>query len=225
MPRVLIIDDEPGIVLAVRDELIFEGMEVESAADGKTGLEQALQLRPDVLLLDLALPGLNGFDICRKLRPALPETWIILLTARGQEGDRITGFEAGADDYVVKPFSLRELVARIRVGLRRQKGGAQLRSIEKIGDIEIDIRSHRVLRAGAEVSLTRKEFDILVVLSKRRGEVVPREELCDLVWGPDVFITHRVIDTHIASLRKKLEPDPEIPGHILSVRGIGYKLE
>jgi two-component system, OmpR family, alkaline phosphatase synthesis response regulator PhoP len=225
MPRVLIVDDEPGIVLAVRDELLFEGMEVESAADGRSGLEQALKVRPDVLLLDLALPGMNGFDICRKLRPELPDTWIILLTARGQEGDRITGFEAGADDYVVKPFSLRELVARIRVGLRRQTGGGQTRTVERIGDIEIDVRSHRVLRAGQEVSLTRKEFDLLVVLSKRRGEVVPREELCDLVWGPDVFITHRVIDTHIASLRKKLEADPESPEHILSVRGVGYKLE
>src|SRR5438067_1237746 len=120
MSRVLIVDDEPAIVMTVRDELTFEGMEVSSATDGPAGLRAALESRPDVVLLDLMLPGMNGFEICRKLRPELPQTWIILLTARGQEVDRVTGFEAGADDYVVKPFSLRELVARVRVGLRRR---------------------------------------------------------------------------------------------------------
>jgi len=225
MPRILIIDDEPGIVLAVRDELVFEGMEVDSAEDGRAGLNRALASEPDVILLDLALPAMNGFDVCRQLRPQLPSAWIIVLTARGQEADRITGFEAGADDYVVKPFSLRELVARIRVGLRRRNGSNLARPVEKFGDIEIDIRSRRVVRAGREVPVTRKEFEILLVLSKRRGDVISRDELCDLIWGADVFITQRVIDTHIASLRKKIEADADTPRHIMNVRGVGYKLE
>jgi DNA-binding response OmpR family regulator len=177
------------------------------------------------LLLDLALPGLNGFEVCRRLRPQLPETWIILLTARTEEADRITGFEAGADDYVVKPFSLRELVARIRVGLRRRDGYAPNRAVEQIGNLQIQIRSRRVLRGEDEVPLTRKEFEILLVLAKRRGEVVSRDEICDLVWGADVFVTQRVIDTHIASLRKKANLDRETGPQILSVRGVGYKLE
>jgi DNA-binding response OmpR family regulator len=199
-------------------------MDVDSAEDGLAGIDIARRSRPDVILLDLMLPGVNGFDVCRRLRPELPNTWIILITARGQEVDRITGFEAGADDYVVKPFSLRELVARIRVGLRRRTGNDR-RALDVFGDIEIDLRGRRVLRNGMEIPLTRKEFEILALLSRRRGEVVPRDEFCDLIWGPEVYVTQRVIDTHIAALRKKIEPDPNDPRHIVSVRGIGYKLE
>jgi DNA-binding response OmpR family regulator len=224
MARILMIDDEPAIVKAVGDELRFEGMDVDSAEDGLAGIDIARRSRPDVILLDLMLPGVNGFDVCRRLRPELPNTWIILITARGQEVDRITGFEAGADDYVVKPFSLRELVARIRVGLRRRTGNDR-RALDVFGDIEIDLRGRRVLRNGMEIPLTRKEFEILALLSRRRGEVVPRDEFCDLIWGPEVYVTQRVIDTHIAALRKKIEPDPNDPRHIVSVRGIGYKLE
>ena len=225
MPRVLIVDDEPAIVMAVRDELVFEGMEVSSAAEGHAGIEMALKLRPEVLLLDLALPGLNGFEVCRRLRPQLPETWIILLTARAEEADRITGFDSGADDYVVKPFSLRELVSRIRVGLRRSAGNGPNAAVEKLGDLEIQIRSRKVLRGEKEVALTRKEFDILLVLAKRRGEVVSRDEICNSIWGAEVFVTQRVIDTHIASLRKKAELDSDKGPQIFSIRGVGYKLE
>jgi two-component system, OmpR family, alkaline phosphatase synthesis response regulator PhoP len=223
MSRVLIVDDEPAIVIPVRDELVFEGMEVTCAEDGPAGLKAALEMRPDVLLLDVMLPGTNGFDICRKLRPELPELWIILLTVRGQEVDRVTGFEAGADDYVVKPFSLRELMARVRVGLRR-KTPANHQRVYRFGDVEIDLRSRTVKRTGCDVPVTRKEFEILALLAQRPGEVIPRDEFCDLIWGPDVFVTQRVIDTHIASLRKKIEPEPEDPQHIFSVRGVGYKL-
>ena len=224
MSRILIVDDEPAIVLAVRDELIFEGMEVASAPDGDAAVRTALEWRPDVLLLDLMLPGANGFEVCRKLRPDLPELWIILVTARGQEVDRITGFEAGADDYVVKPFSLRELVARVRVGLRRRtQPGSRLRF--SLGDLEIDLPSRTVSKAGRIVTLTRKEFEILVLLAQRRGEVIPRDEFCDVVWGPDVFMTPRVVDTHIASLRKKIDSTSEGPGCIRSVHGVGYKLD
>jgi two-component system response regulator ResD len=221
--RILVIDDEPSIVLAVKDELAFEGFDVDSAADGPAGLRRARDSRPDVLLLDLMLPGLNGFEICRQLRADLPDLWIIVLTARGKEVDRVTGFEAGADDYLVKPFSLRELVARVKVGLRRLKSPSK--ELQRtFGDIVIYPRARRVTKSGAEVSLTRKEFDLLEFLVGRPGEVIPRDEFCKKLWGDDVYVTERVIDTHIASLRRKIETDPASPKHILSVRGVGYKL-
>ena len=224
MSRVLIVDDEPAIVLAVRDELAFEGMEVDAASDGPSGLEAALRWKPDVLLLDLMLPGMNGFDICRKLRPQLPDLWIILLTARGQEVDRVTGFDAGADDYVVKPFSLRELVARVKVGLRRRVHPTNRRTY-RFGDVEIDAPTRTVVKAGLKVPLTRKEFEILLLLAQRQGEVVPRDEFCDLIWGAEVYVTQRVIDTHVASLRKKIDNGGAGPQHIVTVHGVGYKLE
>jgi len=222
MARILIVDDEPSIVLAVRDELAFEGFEVDSVGDGAAAVTRAREFHPDVLLLDLMLPGLNGFEVCRRLRRELPQLWIILLTARGQEADRVTGFETGADDYVTKPFSLRELVARVKVGLRRQQDHAS-RPIHTLGDIRVDLRARQVSRAGLEVPLTRREFDILVLLLGRAGQVVTRDEFCDQIWN-DVNVTHRVIDTHIASLRKKLEADPNNPRRLLSVRGVGYRL-
>ena len=221
MPRVLIVDDEPPIVLAVKDELVFEGLEVESALDGTSGMAAALALRPDVLLLDLMLPGLNGLEVCRRVRPLLPETWIILITARGQEVDRVSGFAAGADDYVVKPFSLRELVARIRVGLRRRPRGSDP-AVEEIGILRIDLRGREVTKGGVAIELTRREFDMLALLARRVGEVIPRDEFCDLIWGPETYVTQRVIDTHIASLRRKLGDNP---AQIVGVRGIGYKLQ
>jgi DNA-binding response OmpR family regulator len=221
-PRILVVDDEPSIVLAVKDEMAFEGFDVDSASDGPTGLRRARDSRPDVLLVDLMLPGMNGFEICRQLRAELPDLWIIVLTARGKEVDRVTGFEAGADDYIVKPFSLRELVARVKVGLRRRKSPTHLRPT--FGDIVIDPRARRVTKSGADVNLTRKEFDLLEFLASRPGEVIPRDEFCNKLWGDDVYVTERVIDTHIASLRRKIETDPANPRHILSVRGVGYKL-
>jgi two-component system alkaline phosphatase synthesis response regulator PhoP len=223
MPRILIVDDEPSIVLAVRDELIFEGYEVQSAADGPGGFQKARDWKPDVMLLDLMLPGMNGFEVCKQLRTTMPEMWIIMMTIRGQEVDRVMGLELGADDYVTKPFSLRELVARIKVGLRRQR--LRQTAPHVFGDIEIDLRSHRVLKNGVEVVLTPKEFDILALLAERAGQVVTRNEFCDQIWGADVFVTPRVVDTHVASLRKKLESDPNRPKYIHSLRGVGYKLD
>jgi DNA-binding response OmpR family regulator len=222
MPRILIVDDEASIVLAVRDELVFEGFDVESAGDGPTGLQKARDWHPDVLLLDLMLPGMNGFEVCRHVRVAMPEVWIIMLTVRGQEVDRVMGLELGADDYVTKPFSLRELVARVKVGLRRRQ--QQHTSWQEFGDIQIDLSAHRVLKSGTEVVLTPKEFEILTLLVERAGQVVTRAEFCDRIWGPGVFVTPRVIDTHIASLRKKLRDDPRASTSIHSLRGVGYKL-
>jgi DNA-binding response OmpR family regulator len=224
MARILIVDDEPSIVMAVRDELAFEGFDVHSATDGPEAIKRVRELRPDVLLLDLMLPGLNGFEICRQLRNQMPDMWIIMLTVRGQEVDRVMGLELGADDYVTKPFSLRELVARVKVGLRRQ-AGRRASPLRRLGDLQIDLPSHRVTKNGTEVALTRKEFEILELFLNRPGEVITRDEFLNKLWGEDVYVTHRVIDTHMAALRKKLENDPNNPQHILSVRGVGYRLE
>ncbi|HSE17265.1 MAG TPA: response regulator transcription factor [Pyrinomonadaceae bacterium] len=222
--RVLIIDDDPSIVLAVKDELEFEGFEVDAAVDGLSGIEKASKFQPDVLLLDLRLPGLNGFEVCRRIRSVMPEAWIIILSVRSEEIDRVRGLEIGADDYVIKPFSLRELVARVRAALRRKSQSAPA-PMRRFGDVEIDSRSRRVLKRGKEVSLTRKEFDMLVLLIERAGEVITRDEFLDRLWGQDVYITPRTIDTHIASLRKKIEDDPFNPHYIVGVRGVGYKVD
>jgi DNA-binding response OmpR family regulator len=221
--RILIADDEPSIVLAVRDELNFEGFEVYSASDGPGALSAAREIRPDVLLLDLMLPGMNGFDVCRRLRPERPDLWIIMITARGQEADRVTGFEVGADDYVTKPFSLRELIGRIRVGLRRSASRPARSNSRTFGDVEFDLGTRRVLKNGVEVPLTRKEFEILVLLVQRAGDVVTRDEFLNALWGEDVYVTHRTVDTHVAMLRKKLEADPNNPAYFLGVRGLGYR--
>ena len=224
MPRALIADDEPSIVMAVRDELQFEGFEVDAAADGPEALARARAIHPEVLLLDLMLPGMNGLAVCRELRPEMPDLWIIMLTVRGQEADRVTGFEAGADDYVVKPFSLRELVARIRVGLRR-RGNRDRLGVRALGELTVDLKARRVHRQGVEIPLTRREFDILELLLRRTGEVITRDEFLDIVWGKDVYVTSRTIDTHVGALRKKLEGRANAQTYICSVRGIGYRLD
>jgi two-component system alkaline phosphatase synthesis response regulator PhoP len=224
MARILIADDEPSIVMAVKDELLFEGFDVYVAVSGPDAVEMSRMLRPDVLLLDLMLPGKNGFDVCRELRPERPDLWIIILTVRGQEADRVTGFEVGADDYVTKPFSLRELVGRIKVGLRRASGRTRERRYA-FGEIEVDLPGRRVLRCGEPVELTPKEFDILVLLVQRAGEVITRDEFLDSVWGEEVHVTPRTVDTHMASLRRKLEADPEAPRFLVGVRGVGYRWE
>jgi DNA-binding response OmpR family regulator len=220
--RVLVADDEPAIVMAVRDELVFEGFEVHTAASGPEVLERARATRPNVLILDLMLPGRNGFEVCRELRAERRDLWIIMVTVRGLEADRVTGFEAGVDDYVIKPFSLRELVGRIKVGLRRGRNTDDTGLI-KSGDLEINLAARRVSRGGIDMSLTKTEFDILALLARRAGEVITRDEFLDQVWGSEVYVTHRTIDTHVASLRRKIEPDSEHPIHVQGVRGVGYR--
>lgn len=221
--RVLVVDDEPSIVLAVRNELEFEGFAVRPVGDGAAAVAEALSWKPDVVLLDVMLPGVNGFEVCRQLRRHAPDLWIILLTARGQEGDRIRGFESGADDYVVKPFSLTEVLARVRVGLRRVHARTA-QSVYAFGDLTIDLDARTVMRNNEDLALTRKEFDILALLLTNSGKVVRRDDFCNCVWG-DVNVTDRVIDTHIFALRRKIEPDPSNPRWIVSVRGVGYKLQ
>lgn len=219
MPRILIADDEPSIVMAVRDELRFEGFEVDAAASGPEALAKARTTRPDVLLLDLMLPGMNGFDVCRQLRRERPDLWIIVLTVRSQEADRVTGFEVGADDYVTKPFPLRELIGRIKVGLRR-RNGVEAERHYTFGDVAVDLRAYQVWKGGVPVELTRKEFEILALLIRRAGEVVTRDEFLNELGGENVYVTHRTVDPHVGALRKKLEPDPDNPTFIVAVPSV-----
>ena len=223
MPRILIVDDEPEIVRGLADNLRFEGYDTLAASDGAQALTIAAREAPDLVLLDIMMPKLSGWDVCRELRRRGIEVPVIMLTARGEEVDRVLGLELGADDYVTKPFSLRELLARVRAVLRRpgpRSKGSEL----SFGDVRIQTRGRRVFRAGREVRLTRKEFDLLVYLAEHRDEVVTRDRLLDEVWGYERFPTTRTVDTHVLRLRRKLEADPDRPTYILTVHAQGYRL-
>ncbi len=222
MPRILVVDDEPAIVRGLEDNLRFEGYQTVSATNGEDGLARALSEAPDLVLLDVMMPKMSGWDVCRELRRRGVGVPVIMLTARGAEVDRVLGLELGADDYVTKPFSLRELLARVRAVLRRP-GPRQKFEEFAFGDVRIRLRGRQVFRAGREVRLTRKEFDLLVFLVEHRGEVVTRERLLDEVWGYERFPTTRTVDTHVLRLRRKFESDPDRPVWILTVHGQGYK--
>ena len=219
---ILIVEDEPGITMAIKDELEFEGFDVRLAKDGIAGLQSILESPPHLIVLDLMLPGKNGFEICAELRQRGIRTPIIILTARGQEADKIRGLELGADDYVTKPFSLAELLARIRAVLRRSEPEESRDTIQR-GAIRIDLKKHEVVKGQTPVEVTDKEFQILALLMKRSTEVVTRDEFLKEIWGEDVYVTHRTIDIHISALRRKIEDDPEDPSRIVSVRNAGYK--
>lgn len=222
----MVIEDEESIGLAVRDELEFEGFDVDLIDDGSAGLQAILDNPPDLIVLDLMLPGMSGFEICREVRRRDLTTPIVILTARTQEVDRVRGLDLGADDYLVKPFSLAELLARIRAVLRRvavcDPGIGSPLCLE-IAGLSLDPTRHRVLKHDREVKLTPKEFKLLELMLRNPGVVIGRDEFLDRVWGAEVFVTHRTVDTHISALRKKIEDNPEEPSYILSVRGIGYK--
>ncbi|MBI2159264.1 MAG: response regulator transcription factor [Candidatus Rokubacteria bacterium] len=222
MPRILVVDDEPEIVRGLEDNLRFEGYQTVSATNGEDGLALALSDAPDLVLLDIMMPKMSGWDVCRELRGRGVDVPVIMLTARGAEVDRVLGLELGADDYVTKPFSLRELLARVRAVLRRP-GPRQKFEEFAFGDVRIRLRGRQVFRAGREVRLTRKEFDLLVFLVEHRGEVVTRERLLDEVWGYERFPTTRTVDTHVLRLRRKFEADPDRPAWIRTVHGQGYK--
>ena len=221
---ILLVEDEPGIRMAVKDELEFEGFQVRLAEDGLAGLESILRDPPDLAVLDLMLPGKNGFEICREIRQRGITTPVIVLTARSQEVDKIRGLELGADDYITKPFSLAELVARIRAVLRRSHPEENSDTIQR-RTITMDLRKHQVLKGNTPVELTDKEFQILALLMKRSSEVITRDDFLKTIWGEDVYITHRTIDIHISALRRKIEDDPEHPALIVSVRNAGYKFD
>jgi DNA-binding response OmpR family regulator len=221
MARILIVDDEPEIVRGLEDNLRFEGYQTVAATTGEDALLLAAAHGPDLILLDVMMPRLSGWDVCRALRERGIEAPVIMLTARAEEADRVRGLELGADDYITKPFSLRELLARVRAVLRRP-GPRQRFDEFAFGDVRIQRRARRVVQAGREVRLTRKEFDLLVYLVEHRGEIVTRDRLLDEVWGYERFPTTRTVDTHVLRLRRKFEPDPDHPVWILTAHGQGY---
>ena len=220
--RILVIEDEPGIRLALKDELEFEGFDVTLAEDGAAGLAAIVASPPDLVVLDVMLPGRNGFQICQEVRAQGIRTPIIVITARNQEADKVRGLELGADDYVTKPLSLAELLARIRAVLRRIAKDDD-REVLEVSPIRIDLRRHSVSKAGVELQVTDTEFQILTLLLRRAGEVITRDEFLKHVWGEDVYVTHRAVDTHVAALRKKIEDNLDHPTYILSVRNVGYR--
>jgi len=222
MTRILIVDDEPEIVRGLQDNLRFEGYQTFSATNGEEALAVAAREAPDLIVLDLMMPRMSGWDVCRALRGRGIDVPVIMLTARGEEADRVRGLELGADDYIAKPFSLRELLARVRAVLRRP-GPRQKVEEFAFGDVRVRLRGRQVFRAGREVALTRKEFDLLVYLLAHRGQVLTRERLLDEVWGYERFPTTRTVDTHVLRLRRKFETDPDRPAWILTVHGQGYR--
>jgi DNA-binding response OmpR family regulator len=219
---ILVVDDEQRIVRQVRDYLEHGGFRVLEAGDGKTALAQARQAKPDLIVLDLNLPSMDGLDVCRTLRRE-SDTPIIMLTARVEETDRLIGLELGADDYITKPFSPRELVARVRVILRRVNRDGVQSSVLRAADLEIDLNGHRVLRSGVAVQLSRTEFSLLAVLAQHPGQTFSRTQLVDRLHNVSFQGFDRSIDAHIKNLRRKLEPDPATPRYVLTVFGVGYK--
>ena len=223
VPRhVLVVDDEPKIVEVVRDYLADAGFSVSTAADGPSALDRARSQPPDLVVLDLGLPGLDGLDVARELQRRSPVP-IIMLTARGSEVDRVLGLELGADDYLVKPFSPRELVARVRAVLRRADSAGAERSTFAVGDVAVDTGRRSVRVAGREVDLTATEFALVVHMAGRPGQVFTRAQLLDVVHGVAVESYERVIDAHVKNIRRKLEPDPHRPRYLLTVHGVGYR--
>ena len=221
--RILIVEDEPAMVAGLRDNFEYEGYEVISAADGAEGLTRALADNPDLVVLDVMMPRMSGLDVCKQLktqRPALP---IIMLTARGQEIDKVVGLELGADDYVTKPFSIRELMARVKAVLRRASPQAPAPEVYRFSDVEVNVRANEVRRAGNLIDLSAKEFALLAYFISNPAETLSRDRLLDAVWGYDNYPNTRTVDTHIVHLRQKLEPNPEEPRFILTVHGSGYK--
>jgi DNA-binding response OmpR family regulator len=225
--RVLIIEDEEPLRLALVDALRAEGFETLEAGDGETGLRLALAEAPDVVLLDLMLPGRDGFSVLRAIREDRLQAAVLILSARGEEWDRVQGFEYGADDYVVKPFSTRELMLRVRAVLARSGGDAPgLRASGgrlRIGGQLVDFAAYTVERDGRRQGLSRRELDLLKYFLANEGRVLDRNTLLNEVWGGDAFPTTRTVDMHVLKLRKKLEADPEMPRHIVTVHGVGYR--
>ncbi|HUF51664.1 MAG TPA: response regulator transcription factor [Longimicrobiales bacterium] len=227
MPRILIVEDNPDLAFGLRNNLEIEGYEITVAEDGLIGLDRARTLQPDLIILDLMMPGLDGYRVLRTLREEGFTTPVMILSARGEEADKVRGFRVGADDFVTKPFSLLELLARVQALLRRggappgETGGETYH----FGDIVVDVMAQRVTRAGELVSLTHREFALLMALLRRQGGVATRQELLREVWGYRAVVMSRTVDTHVAGLRRKLEGDAAQPSHIVTVRKTGYRLQ
>jgi DNA-binding response OmpR family regulator len=223
-PRILIVEDEPRMVSGLRDNFEYEGYKVITAYDGVEGLERALAESPDLIVLDVMMPRMSGLDVCKQLKAKRPSLPIIMLTARGQEVDKVVGLELGADDYVTKPFSIRELLARVKAVLRRAQVPVKQQERYSFGnDVEVDLRACRVTRGGVHIEFSSKEFELLKYFTSHPGEALSRERLLEDVWGYEHFPTTRTVDAHIVRLRQKLEPNPEQPQFFLTVHGTGYK--
>jgi DNA-binding response OmpR family regulator len=227
MKKILIVEDELNMVQGLKDNLEFEGYEVDTAMEGNQGLQKVLQGQYDLILLDVMLPGMSGFDICKSARKEGVNTPIILLTAKGEEIDKVLGLELGADDYITKPFSLRELLARIKAILRRSpaaKEGSSESEYIRIGNLQVNFKNYLALQDNHEIKMTHKEFEVLHYLYKFEGKTIHRDELMSSVWSIDYDITTRTVDNFILKLRQKIETDPNNPKIILTVHGVGYKM-
>ena len=223
MTKILIVEDEPNMVAGLRDNFEYEGYQVITAGDGCEGLDRALADSPDLILLDVMMPKMSGLDVCKQLKAKRPSIPVIMLTARGQEVDKVVGLELGADDYVTKPFSIRELLARVKAVLRRARTVPREQDSYAFSDVAVDLRTHQVARKGKQVEFSNKEFELLKYFLCHPGQTLSRDQLLEDVWGYDKFPTTRTVDTHIVRLRQKLEPNPEEPRFILTVHGVGYK--
>ena len=222
--KILIIEDQEDLVKGLKLNLADEGYEVDYALDGKEGLGKALEEKPDLILLDIMLPGMNGLEICKELRQNKMDIPILMLTAKGDEIDKVIGLEIGADDYISKPFSIRELLARIKAHLRREnRGGESVAEVIQLETLKIDFGQFKIIRKDKEIGLTSLEVDVLRYLIGHDGKVVSRDDLLDKIWGYEKYPTTRTIDNHILKLRKKIEIDPNHPRHILTVYGGGYR--
>lgn len=223
MTRILVVEDEPAIAFGLEADLKAEGYDVEVAGDGETAARRAREGAFGLILLDVMLPRMDGFEVCRVLRRAGVRTPVILLTARSQEAEKVMGLEWGADDYVTKPFSPPELRARIKAVLRRTSGDEE--PVCRFGDATVDLARCELSRAGRVVELTSLEFKLLSAFIRNRGRVLSRQQLLDEAWGPGTYITDRVVDNHIVALRKKIEPEPHTPRYLVNVRGLGYRFD
>ena len=223
MEKVLIVEDEPDMVMGLKDNLEIEGYQVLTATDGLAGLDVALNSCPDLILLDIMLPKLNGFEVCKQLRQKGMDTPIIMLTAKGQEVDKVLGLELGADDYITKPFSIRELLARVKAVLRRPRQPSEKIESYSFGSVTVDFRKQVAVKDGEPVELSHYEAEILRLIIANKGEPISRNRILDEVWGYELYPTTRTIDNHVVKLRQKVEDDPHNPVHIVTVHGMGYK--
>ena len=223
METVLIIEDDPTMLIGLKDNFEFKGYKVLTAADGEKGLKAALNSKPDLILLDIMLPKINGYEICRLIREEKLATPIIMLTAKGEESDIVLGLNLGADDYVTKPFSIKELLARAAAFLRRAK--KEVQDAYEFGDFRLDLSARRLTRKGREIELSPKEFNLLEYFVKKSGRALTRDEILNAVWGYDCVVTSRSIDRFVTTLRNKIEPDPARPIFIHTIRQIGYRFE
>jgi DNA-binding response OmpR family regulator len=222
--KILIVEDEPGIMLGIKDEFESEGYEVYTAENGEEGLAKAKQHRPDLIILDVMMPILDGYEVCKRLRMQGDNTPIIMLTVKDKEIDKILGLELGADDYVTKPFSLRELLARAKAIFRRTEERVQDITAYSFGEISLDFKKYEAKKGERDLELTPLEFQMLRLFIKKKEQVLSRDDFLDGIWGEDnLSVSFRTVDSHIANLRKKIEDDPSQPKHILSIRGVGYK--